>query len=81
MLSIKNGVKKPLLIMHKNVGMSKPMFNKKSKQALAEKKMSIRHSSGGSSGKKSSSISPSMKEFESMMSKMRPSKKSMFKKK
>ena len=70
---------------HKNVGASKPMFNKKSKQDLAQKKMSFRHGSGGSrTSHKSSGISPSVEEFEKMVSSASsksPKKKSMFRKK
>jgi hypothetical protein len=89
MLSIISGLGK---MQHKNVGMSKSMFNKKNKSPLLSKKFSsgskgmrMKSSKSKSMGDmESSDISPSADEFDSMMSKSlgkSPSKKSMFRKK
>lgn len=72
------------MLLTKNVGASRPMFNKKSKQGLAQKRLSFHHGGGRiRSSKRSSGISPSVEEFSKMVSSIsgKTKKKSMFRKK
>ena len=80
MFTTKGGAKRAIA-PHRNIGIFKPILNKKSKQDLAEHKSS-RHKLSGEM--KSSDISPSVEEFDDMVSKAvgkHSKKKSMFRKK